>query len=649
MTKKSPPHAVLQRLQQGIALHNQGRLADADAVYAECLRKSPNHPDALHLRALVAHARGRHGDAARFAEAAIAAAPTVANFRNTAGEAWRLAGELKRARQRLGEAIQLEPGLAMAHHNLSLVLAAEGLAGEALAAARRACALAPRYVEAWAHALELARNGGDGTAVVEALRGLRECSDVPAARLAVAHHYTLSARTCIACLEFDAGSRDASSAIEADPDYWGGWAMQGQACNERGDLAGAELCLTMAANLAPDNVDARLNLAHLLKEQQRVDEAESHYRAWLAVEPDNAAARFGLAGSLLMRGAYQEGWPLFEARWELSYHGGARYHGAPPWQGEPVNRLLLYAEQGLGDTLQMLRFLPAATQRSGAAVTLLVPPPLARIARRTTGAEQVDIVTELPADAHFDAACALMSLPGVLGLATPQDAAFADPYLSADPARRAHFQARLAGHPGRKLGIIWRGGAAGSANRRRQLPEEALRPLLQADGWSAVSLQFGAERPHIAGHALIDLSDDIADFDDLAAAMQAVDAILSLDTGPAHLAGALGLPTWILVPWLHDWRWGLAGEHSSWYPSARLVRQAVGESWEEPIAELAARLTGSAEANRPTQPARRARGTILRNAFPLVQFASAEGVLTLPLGDPQLTTLLRQRYAERGA
>lgn len=644
MTKKATPQAVLQRLQHGIALHHQGRLADADLVYAECLRKSPNHPDALHLRALVAHACGRHADAARFAEAAIAAAPAVANFRNTAGEAWRLAGDLKRARQRLGEAIRLEPGLAMAHHNLSLVLAAEGQTNDALAASRRACALAPQHIDARIQTLELARSADNSAAVAEALQALSECSDTAAARLAIARHHTLTARARIARLEFDDAETDASAAIEAAPDYWGGWAMRGEVCNERGELGRAELCHTMAANLAPDNVDARLNLAHLLKEQQRIDEAESHYRAWLAEEPANAAARFGLAGTLLMRGDYLEGWPLFEARWELPYHGGARYIAAPAWQGEPVGRLLLYAEQGLGDTLQMLRFLPAARLRSDAEVTLLVPPPLARIALRATGAEAVDIVTELPPDARFDAACALMSLPGIVGIAGPEAATLAAPYLSAEPARREYFESRLAASPGRKLGLVWRGGAAGSANRRRQLTEEALLPLLELEGWSPVSLQFGASQPCIAGHALIDLSDDIADFDDLAAAMQAVDAIVSLDTGPAHLAGALGLPTWILVPWLHDWRWGLDGEHCPWYPTARLVRQAVGDGWEGPVASLAAHLSGASIAAAPPKTAP-SQGTIRRNSLPLLQFDTDEGVQALPLGDPEIATILLRQLA----
>ncbi|MCK9988202.1 MAG: hypothetical protein AzoDbin1_04674 [Azoarcus sp.] len=650
MKKKAISASQLARLHEAIALQNQGRLDEADAIYADFLRKVPKHPDALHLRALICHTRGRHADAARFAEAAIAAAPDVANFHNTAGEAWRLLGDRARARKHFAAAVRLAPGLAMAHHNLSLVLDAEGLAAEALAASQRAVALNPRYVEALAQSLEIARRLGDHAAAQAALAQLRTC-DGELAHDAVARFHTMTARDHVEALRFDDGIAEAEKAIAASPCFWGGWALLGETCNEVGNHARAELCGTIAANLAPDNENARLNLAHLLKEQQRLDEAESHYRAWLARHPGNAEARFGLAGALLMRGHYREGWPLFEARWELPRHGGVKFSGALQWTGEAVGRLLLYAEQGLGDTLQMLRFLPDAIRRAGGAVTLLVPPPLARIARRASGAEGIAIVTALPDGAVFDAACGLMSLPGIAAVTMPAEAAAPAPYLGHDPARAAHFAARLAGLPGRKLGIVWLGGQAGSANRRRRLPEAALLPLLTLPEWTPVSLQFGIAKPEIAGHPLVDLTDDIADFEDLAAAMKAVDAVVSLDSGPAHLAGALGVPTWILVPWLHDWRWGLGGERSDWYPSATLVRQAVGGSWDAPIAGLVAQLSGHADASPDDAPGAEGDRVILRNEFPLVRARCRDGIVTMPLFDRYITLslLLYGEYSPREA
>lgn len=650
MKKKAISASQLARLHEAIALQNQGRLDEADAIYADFLRKVPRHPDALHLRALICHTRGHHADAARFAEAAIAAAPDVANFHNTAGEAWRQLGDLARARRHFNTAVRLAPGLAMAHHNLSLVLAADGLAAEALAASQRAVALDPRYVEALAQGLELARRLDDREVAERTLAQLRTC-DNELARDAIARFHTMAARDHMQALRFDAGAAEAEKAIAASPRFWGGWSLLGEACNEVQDLARAELYDTITANLAPDNENARLNLAHLLKERQRIAEAESHYRAWLVRQPGNAEARFGLAGALLMRGVYTEAWPLFEARWDLPHHGGAKYSAAPQWTGERTGRLLLYAEQGLGDSLQMLRFLPEAVRRAGGAVTLLVPPALARIARRAAGAEAVGIVTALADDAVFDAACGLMSLPGILGLAAPADAASPGPYLGHDPARAAHFASRLATHPGRKLGIVWLGGQAGSANRRRRLPEDALLPLLTLPGWTPVSLQFGVAQPAITGQALVDLSDDIADFDDLAAAMTAVDAVVSLDSGPAHLAGALGVPTWILVPWLHDWRWGLDGEHCAWYPAATLVRQPVGGRWDAAIAGLAARLAGRADAPLSGGADASAAGPILRNEFPLVQARCRDGIVTLPLFDRYITLslLMYGEYSPREA
>lgn len=650
MKKKTISASQLARLQEAIALQNRGRLDEADAIYADFLRKVPKHPDALHLRALICHARGRHADAARFAEAAIAAAPDIANFHNTAGEAWRQLGDRARARKHFAAAVRLAPGLAMAHHNLSLVLDADGLTAEALAASQRAVTLNPRYVEALAQSLDIAHRLGDRDVTEAALAQLQTC-DSELAHDAIARFHTMRARDHVQALRFDDGIAEAEQAIAASPRFWGGWALLGEACNETGHHARAELCDTIAANLAPDNENARLNLAHLLKEQQRLDEAESHYRAWLARRPGNAEARFGLAGTLLMRGRYREGWPLLEARWELPRHGGAKFSGAPQWTGEAVGRLLLYAEQGLGDTLQMLRFLPDAIRRAGGAVTLLVPPALARIALRASGADGIEILTALPGDAAFDAACGLMSLPGIAGLATPAEAATPAPYLGHAPARAAHFAARLASHPGRKLGIVWMGGQAGSANRRRRLPEAALLPLLTLPGWTPVSLQFAIAKPEIAGHPLVDLSDDIADFEDLAAAMKAVDAVVSLDSGPAHLAGALGVPISILVPWLHDWRWGLGGEGCDWYPSATLVRQPLGGSWDAPVAGLAARLSGQADAPPDTAASADGDRVILRNEFPLVRARCRDGILTMPLFDRYVTLslLLYGEYSPREA
>lgn len=651
MKKKRISPDLLSRLQGAIALHNQGRLDEADEIYCKVLREQPNFPDALHLRALVSHARGRYSEAARFAEAAIAAAPAVANFHNTAAEAWRQLGDLAKARRRLVDALRLNPAFAMAHHNLSLVLSGEGRHQDALASSRRALALNPGYCEALVHCLEIAMVLGDDEVSRRTVEQLQRSGDSSLARNAIARYHTALAREHLRQLRFADGVSEAMAAVAASAEFWGGWALLGEASNALHDDARAELYCTIAANLAPENENARLNIAHLLREQKRLEEAEAHYRGWLATHPDNAEARFGLAGIALMRGDYKAGWEDFEFRWKLPNHGGVHCDIAPQWRGDQADRLLLYAEQGLGDSLQMLRFLPEVVRRTRGTVVLLMPAPLARVAARAKGADGVSVVTEIPAGAKFDFACPLMSLPGILGVTSNEQFAMGAPYLAADPQRQAFFASVLSRHPGKKLGIVWRGGQAGSVNRRRALTEEALAPLLSLPGWTPVSLQFGVTKPVIAAHPLVDISAEIADFDDLAAAMTAVDVVVSLDTGPAHLAGALGVPTFTLVPRLHDWRWGLDGERSDWYPSMTLVRQATTGSWATPIQGLAARLCGAPDVPEKMAPEAVAVGSIEYNQFPFVRATCRHGSFVFPIFDRYVarSLLLYGEYSPREA
>lgn len=170
------------------------------------------------------------------------------------------------------------------------------------------------------------------------------------------------------------------------------------------------------------------------------------------------------------------------------------------------------------------------------------------------------MVTKLPPDAIFDRSCPLMSLPHVLQAHAAGDLGMPAPYLAAEPQRIDFFKSLLSPLEGKKIGIVWQGGAAGLTNRRRPFDLDALAPLLAMPGISLVSLQFGVSTAMVGATPITSLSAHIGDFDDLAAAMMVLDAVVSVDTGPAHLAGALGLPTYTIVPWLHDWRWGIDGE-----------------------------------------------------------------------------------------
>lgn len=634
MNQKAKPAQLLALLQEAIALHNHGRLDAADAIYRQVLQHAPKHPDALHLRALVCHAKEQFIEAAQLAEAAIRIAPRVANLHNTAGEAWRRQGQLDKAHLCLMQALRLDPAMTMAHHNLSLVYSEQARHAEASQSNLQALKLNPGYVEALVQGLEIACAQEDEGQAVQWLLKLEKLSAQESVRQAIARYHVRRARQFMTQHQFDAADQAAQAAIAAHPLFWGGWALRGEAHFEQLALAQAELFCTIAANLAPHNVDARLNLATLLRNLNRLEEATAHLENWLAFDPKNANARFSLAGIALMQGDYANGWANYEARWQMPGSQGL-CAAAPQWEGQPVNRLLLYAEQGLGDSVQMLRFLPEVLRRCPGGVVLQVQAPLLRLARRVFGGAGVTVSADLPATA-LDAACPLMSLPRVLALHSEAQLLGSTAYLSASPTRTAEFSKRLSQQPGKKLGFVWRGSEGSQANRLRTLSEAALTPLLDLPGWTPVSLQFGVQSPTIGTQRLLDLSSEIADFEDLAAAMMAVDAVVSLDTGPAHLAGALGVRVFTLLPWLHDWRWGAAGAHSPWYASMSLFRQAQAGTWSDPINAVVAQLGGSPAlaadvAKQPSDPA------IASNHFPLVRANCRYGRFTLPLFDQYIT------------
>jgi tetratricopeptide (TPR) repeat protein len=333
---------------------------------------------------------------------------------------------------------------------------------------------------------------------------------------------------------------------------------------ELGDAAGAEAELRAAVALAPDAAFAHCNLGRLLHLTRRWAEAEAAYRAALALAPDEPKARLGLGQLYLGLGDYARGWPLYEARSEIPSQNAPRLALPGEWRGEPLagKRLLLWPEQGYGDQIQFARFAPVLRDM-GAEVTLVAPPELTALFA-TLGVEvaaQTSGLT-LPAPDHWSL---LLSAPHRLGVTL--ETLPAAPYLSAPADRRAKW----AGHAGKgAVGVVWRGRQTPGVAHRSLPGFEALQPLAAA------------------GARLIDLSEPVGDFADLAAIIEQLDLLVTIDTAAAHLAGALGKPCWVLVPGFRaDWRWLQDRADSPWYPSLRLFRQALFGPW-EPVVEAVA-------------------------------------------------------------
>lgn len=354
---------------------------------------------------------------------------------------------------------------------------------------------------------------------------------------------------------------------------------------QRGDAAAAIPPLLQALQLEPNHSQAALNLGTALREQGRLNEAEAILRQILASPTVGVEARWNLALALLQQERWAEGWVCYEARRQLRGFAMDRLP-LPAWTGEPTGHLLVFAEQGLGDTLQFLRFLPQLKGRAGA-LTLRVHDPLLPLLAATCAAWEISLIGRSAPLPEVDAAVPLLSLAGMGDLAAVSSA----PYLDADPARRARVRAKLGRGAPRQIGLCWQGNRSYRLDRQRSLPPEVLAALLgpPLPGCRWTSLQQG--EPVLEGVEPWPGLDADGAFVDSAALLAELDLLITSDTAMAHLAGALGTPVWLLLAHVPDWRWGLTGEQTVWYPGTRLFRQPRPGDWAAVVAEVRDRLS----------------------------------------------------------
>ncbi len=352
----------------------------------------------------------------------------------------------------------------------------------------------------------------------------------------------------------------------------------------------AEKLFRRALALGVDPVRAKSNLSLALMEQVRPREAEQCCRDALEMRPDSAEARSNLALALLMMGRLEEGWKEYEARWQVeALSGPLPTLRQPRWTGQALDgeTVLLYAEQGFGDTLQFCRYAPMVAA-AGGRVVLVVPKSLHRLMSTLSGVAVLlhDEDGFLPA---FDYHCPLLSLPFAFNT-TLDTIPAAIPYLHADPSAWVDALCEL---PGLKVGLVWAGKSraeqphAVAIDKRRSMRLADMAPLLSVPGCSFVSLQLGPAAiqmrllPDVA--ELHDFADRLEDWADTAALIAGLDLVIGVDTAVVHLAGALGKPVWMLNRFNSCWRWFIGRDDSPWYPTLRQFRQTRRGDWTDVI------------------------------------------------------------------
>lgn len=536
------------KFQQAVALHQQGRLVEAERLYEEILRAQPNSFSTLYMLGLAAFQSGAPQRGVELTARAIAINPNVAEAHNNLGNGF---VELKRP-------------------------------GEALASFERAIALKPDYVEA---------HNNRGAALNQLLRhdeALESCDKAMALRPADAQAY-YNRGLALKALKRDAEALASfDRAIALRPDYAEAYNNRAAVLNDlRRHREALESC-DRAIALRPDYAEAYNNRAASLYDLQRNEEALASYDKAIALKPDDADTHLNRSLALLCLGRFAEGWREFEWRKRLPEALGARSFPRPLWLGEidiAGKTLLVHYEQGIGDTILFSRY-ARRLEAHGFNVVLLVQPSLKDLLAQLSPTIRVIGEGELPP--AFDYHCPLLSLPFACStvietIPSPQ------PYLAADAQRRAAWQARLGPKTKPRIGIAWSGNPAHANDRNRSIALETLAPLLTPDAdWIALQNDVrDSDRATLQQHSEIAFfGAELRDFSDTAALLDLMDLVITVDTAVAHLAGAMGKPVWILLPYNADWRWLRQRNDSPWYPTARLFRQS-DHDWSDVIAAVA--------------------------------------------------------------
>jgi tetratricopeptide (TPR) repeat protein len=533
-----------------------GRLAEAEGAYRAVLALEAAHADALAQLGLILHARGQHQEAAEHLVASIKVNP-----RNPA--TW---------------------------SNCGMVLAALGRHAEALAHYDRALILSPREPSI------LANRGNALTSLGRSAEAF--ASYDKALSIAPNHINALYSRGCALLLRrrFAEAVADFDGVLRLNPDFAPALNNRGNAYRLTGCHQRALDDYQRAAQLAPDDAEVLGNLGTALHSLNRHHDALTVLDTGIARTPDHALAHYNAALVLLHLGEFRRGWQEYEWRWETPFFAPQRRNFTQPlWRGEDIagRTILLHAEQGFGDAIQFLRYVSLVAAR-GAQVIVEVPRELADLAGSV--AEPGAMVCRGNPLPRFDVHCPLMSLPLAFGteLASIPPPT---PYLAASPHRIAQWRERIAlgGRP--HIGLVWSGRPSHDNDAARSIPFADLAPLVAAGKARFVSLQPDVretDRDAVSRSPLIRLSHPFANFADTAAVISLLDVVVTVDTSVAHLAGALGKPVYILLPWASDFRWLLDRTDSPWYPTARLFRQPVPGDWASVIARVAAAIPGRA-------------------------------------------------------
>ena len=526
--------------------HQAGNYAVAEQLYRQIIQVDQRHANAHHLLGVVAYQTGRAEQAVQLITRALGLQPSTDLYHFNLGAALAALGRLDEAIMHYEQALRLDPNFPEVHNNFGNALYRQGKLHEAMMHLHEALRQRPDYPEAINNlGIVLDRQGR-----------------------------TQDAMLCY------------QQALRLKPDYAEPHNNLGSVLERQGRLDEALACFQQALRLRPDYAEAISNLGIVAYRRNNLAEAIKHYETALQLDPGLAVARWNRSLLYLLHGDFVRGWVEYEWRWTQPSFG-RRTFTQPRWDGSRLDgrTIFIYAEQGLGDTLQFIRFAPLL-QNLGGKVVFECQPSLLRLLAGVDGIDHLlAIGTAAP---PFDVQAPLVSLPGIFRTnleSVPNNV----PYVKAEPELVERWRRKLQSIGGRRIGIVWQGNPANTYDGPRSMPLTCFAKLAEIEGVQLISLQHGPGTDQLRAMAgafpVFDLTAELGDgcesLANIGAILTNIDLVISCDTAIAHLAGAMGRPAWTLLPLVPDWRWQLGREDTPWYPGMRLFRQpapAIGKT-----------------------------------------------------------------------
>ena len=563
---------------RGAILQGLQRLDEALENYDKAIELKSDDAASYYNRGTILQGLQRLDEALESFNQAISLKPDYAAAYSNRGNVLKELQRLDEALESYDKAISLKPDYAAAYSNRGILLKEFQRLDEALESYDKAISLKPDYAEAYS-------NRGILLKELQRLDEALESFD-KAISLKPDYAAAYSNRSIVlqALQRLDEALESQDKAISLKPDYAEAYSNRGNVLRELQRLDEALESFDKAIILKPDYAEAYSNRGLVLKDLQYLDEALESYDKALRLKPDYPSVNWNISLCHLLDGNFKDGWSGYEWRWknkDSSTFKSKRNFLQPLWLGAESLKgktILLYAEQGLGDTIQFSRYAPLVALL-GAKVILEVQRPLVKLLKNIEGVSQIIAKGDNLPD--FDYQCPLLSLP--LAFKTElQTIPPVSQYMTSDSGKVMIWQSKLGKKSKPRIGLVWSGNAKHKNDHNRSLSLSQLLPSLPPN-IEYVCLQKelrDADKELLAQHSQIKyFGDALADFTDTAALCELMDVVISVDTSVAHLAGALGKQTWVLLPFGPDWRWLLDREDNPWYPSVKLYRQEKAGDW----------------------------------------------------------------------